>query len=115
MVSTIGLTTLEPLGELTAEEFVEEAIAGNLYVNIYTNDFPNGEIRGQFVLETDRERDGTRSLFLSADIESGSDITGVGSLQLEVTGTDVTIFSSIFIEGVLPCLLYTSPSPRDRG
>jgi len=55
--TTTELTTLEPLGELTAEEFVEEAIAGNLYVNIYTNDFPNGEIRGQFVLETDTDRD----------------------------------------------------------
>lgn len=39
-------------GSVDASEFIDELIAGNIYLNVHTDAFPNGEIRGQLMLQS---------------------------------------------------------------
>lgn len=38
-----------PLAGMSLTDLVEEIRAGNIYVNVHTEDFPDGEIRGQLI------------------------------------------------------------------
>ncbi|NJP37539.1 CHRD domain-containing protein [Alkalicoccus luteus] len=49
------LTEADLVGDLSWEEFSMELVAGNIYANLHTETFPDGEIRGQ--LETAEEGD----------------------------------------------------------
>ena len=42
-----GYITAEDLGEAGLSDLIEEMRAGNIYVNVHTEDNPGGEIRGQ--------------------------------------------------------------------
>lgn len=42
-----GTITEDDIGDRTFEEFIEAIEAGNTYVNVHTNQYPGGEIRGQ--------------------------------------------------------------------
>ena len=41
-----------PVGAMTAAEVVTAIKSGNTYINIHSSQYPNGEIRGQFLLST---------------------------------------------------------------
>lgn len=41
-----------PVGTLTAADVVNAIKSGNTYINVHSSQYPNGEIRGQFVLST---------------------------------------------------------------
>ena len=72
-------------------QFVEQAVAGNLYYNIHTSDFPGGEIRGQFAVVSDvQDSHNARVITLAAELDaaqepgplSDSDATGTASLTI---------------------------------
>ncbi|MCG8652209.1 MAG: spondin domain-containing protein, partial [Pirellulales bacterium] len=107
-VSHIG----QPLASLTTSqspaELVSEAVAGNLYYNIHTVDFPGGEIRGQLLLESDLTEDGIRTIVLTASLDSSqepdnasdSDATGSGRVTIVVDGANVTYSSELTVDGI---------------
>ena len=78
-------------------DFVTEALAGNLYFNVHTNDFNGGEIRGQLdtIVSDVTDADGVRTIVLSASLDSAQEPGGTS--DSDATGT-----------GSLTCLLYTS-------
>jgi hypothetical protein len=77
-----------------ATDFIGEALAGNLYFNIHTEDFPGGEIRGQLdrVASDDTADNGVRTIVLTASLDaaqepgpfSDSKATGEGVVTLTV-------------------------------
>jgi len=92
----------------TPADLVTEAEAGNLYVNVNTNDFPDGEIRGQFLLESDTTVDGVRTLQLRASLDSAqtlngasdSQATAIATVSIIVDGSDVTYRSNLNVDGI---------------
>ncbi len=84
--------SLQPTQNIAnAAGFVSEAVAGNLYYNIHTADFPAGEIRGQFTVESDvMDSHDTRVITLTAELDaaqepgpvSDSDATGTATLTI---------------------------------
>jgi len=117
-VEGVGFTVVDtagPLASLTTEqspeELVTEAINDNLYYNIHTTDFPNGEIRGQLLLESDEVVDGVRTITLNADLDgaqepapnlSDSPATGQGTVVITVDGEDVSYTSTLSVDGIDP-------------
>ena len=102
----------QPLESLTTEqssqELVEEAVNGNLYFNIHTQEFPGGEIRGQLFLESDETEDGVRTIELEAELDaaqepdnsSDSSATGEATVTIVVDGYTVTYSSFLEVEGI---------------
>ena len=99
----VSLTTSQSSAELVAE-----AVAGNLYFNVHTNDFPSGEIRGQLSLQSDDTVDGIRTITLTASLDgaqepdSASDslATGDGTVTIVVDGFEITYSSTLSIDGI---------------
>lgn len=103
----------QPLASLTTEqtpeELVAEAVAGNLYYNIHTTDFPGGEIRGQLLVQSDETAEGVRTITLSAALDadqepndaSDSEATGVGTVVIRVEDDVVTYSSDLSVEGIV--------------
>ena len=103
-----------PLTSLTTDQssadLVAEAVAGNLYFNVHTNDFNGGEIRGQLAVDTDvTDADGVRTITLSATLDasqepgptSDSDATGAGTVVIVVAADGSVSYSSeLSIEGL---------------
>ncbi|MDW3183353.1 beta strand repeat-containing protein [Roseobacter sp.] len=91
-------------------QFVEQAVAGNLYFNIHTAEFPGGEIRGQLLVDSDVTEGGFRTITLSGGLDasqepgptSDSTATGEGSLVIvqEVHTGAVTYSSELSIVGL---------------
>ncbi len=46
-VATGTLTEADLAGDMSWEEFTKAMVAGDIYVNLHTEQYPNGEIRGQ--------------------------------------------------------------------
>jgi len=77
-------------------EFVSEALAGNLYFNIHTNDFPSGEIRGQIdTVVSDETVDGVRTITLTADLDASQE-PGPTSDSVATGSATVTIVVDTF-------------------
>ncbi|WP_195821789.1 beta strand repeat-containing protein [Roseobacter sp. MH60115] len=91
-------------------QFVEQAVAGNLYFNIHTAEFPGGEIRGQLLVDSDVTVGGFRTITLSGGLDasqepgptSDSTATGEGSLVIvqEVHTGAVTYSSELSVVGL---------------
>ena len=106
--------TDQPLASLTTAQspadLVAEAVAGNLYYNVHTNDFNGGEIRGQLLLDTDvTDADGVRTITLNASLDaaqepgptSDSAATGSGTVVITVAADGSVSYSSeLSIEGL---------------
>ena len=96
--------SLQPTQNINdAAGFVSEAIAGNLYYNIHTADFPGGEIRGQFEVVSDEGDGHGRVIELVATLDasqepgptSDSDATGTATLTISVDeATGQVVYSS---------------------
>ncbi|MEM9213343.1 MAG: spondin domain-containing protein [Cyanobacteria bacterium P01_F01_bin.150] len=88
----------------TPAQIVTEAVAGNLYFNVHTNDFNGGEIRGQLstVVSDTTDGSGVRTIVLSATLDaaqepgptSDSTATGTGEVTLVVAADGTVTYSS---------------------
>ncbi|MBO9398568.1 CHRD domain-containing protein [Shimia sp. R9_2] len=88
---TVG-ASLQPTPNINdGAGFVSEALAGNLYYNIHTSDFPAGEIRGQFEVVSDvMDSHNARVITLRAELDasqepgptSDSEATGTATLTI---------------------------------
>ncbi len=104
--------TDQPLVSLTtsqsSSELVDEAVAGNLYFNVHTNEFNGGEIRGQLELQSDSVVDSVRVLTLSASLDgaqepdgaSDSTATGEARVTITVDGSTVTYSATLSVDGI---------------
>ncbi|WP_170577838.1 beta strand repeat-containing protein [Ruegeria arenilitoris] len=90
--------------------FVEQAVQGNLYYNIHTNQFPAGEIRGQLSVDSDVTENGIRTVSLSGGLDaaqepgplSNSEATGEATVVITqnlYTG-EVTYSSELSVVGI---------------
>ncbi|MDJ0612936.1 MAG: CHRD domain-containing protein [Rhizobiaceae bacterium] len=97
--------------------FVEQAVAGNLYYNIHTAEFPGGEIRGQLLVDSDETVGDVRTITLSGGLDasqepgplSDSDATGQASLVITqnlLTG-EVSYSSELSVDGISEADLLT--------
>ncbi len=107
-------STGQPLASLTtnqtAAELVDEAVAGNLYYNIHTNDFNGGEIRGQLLLQSDEtdSATGIRTITLAGPLDASQEpgptsdslATGEGTVVITVDGSSVTYSSDLTVSGL---------------
>lgn len=83
-------------------QFVEQAVAGNLYYNIHTADFPSGEIRGQLEVVSDTGTGHDRVIELAGSLDasqepgptSDSDATGFASLTISFNEAGEVLYSS---------------------
>ncbi len=83
-------------------QFVEQAVAGNLYYNIHTADFPGGEIRGQLNVVSDTGEGHNRVIELAGDLDasqepgptSDSAATGEATLTISFTEAGEVVYSS---------------------
>lgn len=91
-------------------QFVEQAVAGNLYFNIHTSDFIGGEIRGQLLVDSDDTVGDVRTITLSGGLDasqepgptSDSEATGESSVVITqnlVTG-EVSYSSELTVVGL---------------
>ncbi|MEM9231436.1 MAG: CHRD domain-containing protein, partial [Pseudomonadota bacterium] len=82
--------------------FVEEALAGNLYYNVHTADFPGGEIRGQLFVVSDIGDGHDRVIELAGALDasqepgptSDSEATGEATLTITFNAQGEVIYSS---------------------
>ncbi|MEP3264689.1 MAG: CHRD domain-containing protein [Hyphomicrobiales bacterium] len=107
-------------GSSYGDEFIAEAVAGNLYYNIHTTDFAGGEIRGQLFVENDVTEDGFRVITLAGDLDAAqepgplSDSAATGDATLTIrqnleTG-EVVYSSELNVVGLAESDLQT-PAP----
>jgi len=85
-------------------DFVTEALAGNLYFNVHTNDFNGGEIRGQLdTIESNvTDEFGVQTIVLSASLDaaqepgptSDSEATGSGTVTIVVAADGSISYST---------------------
>ncbi|WP_050603844.1 S-layer family protein [Ruegeria sp. 6PALISEP08] len=90
--------------------FVEEAVQGNLYYNIHTEEFPAGEIRGQLLVDSDVTEGGFRTVTLSGDLDATqepgptSDSAATGDATVVITQNlatgEVTYSSELNVVGL---------------
>lgn len=104
--SAVAVESLTPAAVPDDAAFLAEALAGNLYFNIHTNDFNGGEIRGQLdTIVSDITITGVRTIVLSADLDaaqepgptSDSAATGAGLVTL-VVAADGSVTYSLELE-----------------
>ncbi|WP_317056808.1 beta strand repeat-containing protein [Roseovarius rhodophyticola] len=83
-------------------QFVEQAVAGNLYYNIHTADFPGGEIRGQLSVVSDTGRGHDRVIELAGSLDasqepgptSDSEATGEATVTISFDEEGNVLYSS---------------------
>ncbi|NRB03093.1 MAG: CHRD domain-containing protein [Rhodobacteraceae bacterium] len=103
----------QPLSSLTTDQspavLLEEAVAGRLYYNIHTTDFPSGAIRGQLLLQSDvTDTSGVRTITLAATLDAGQEpnnsstsaAVGQGTVVVTVDGDTITYSSDLAVEGL---------------
>lgn len=99
---------VEPLADV---EFLTEALGGNLYFNVHTNDFNGGEIRGQLDnLVSDTTDGAVRTIVLGAELDAAqelgptSDSEATGEAQVMITVNNdtgvITYSTDLYITGL---------------
>ncbi|WP_299043592.1 CHRD domain-containing protein [uncultured Tateyamaria sp.] len=95
--------SLQPTANIgDAAGFVSEALAGNLYYNIHTSDFPGGEIRGQLLVVSDTGQGHDRVIELAGSLDaaqepgptSDSAATGEATLTIRFNEAGEVVYSS---------------------
>lgn len=86
-----ALALVNPNDGIASDQIVSEGIAGNLYFNFHTNDFPSGELRGQLELVADnRDANGVGTVEFSANLSGDQEVPPVAT---DASGTATTIFT----------------------
>ncbi|WP_298914285.1 CHRD domain-containing protein [uncultured Roseobacter sp.] len=105
-VSVVNQTVVAPgqFGSAIADgaQFVEQAVAGNLYYNIHTSDFPAGEIRGQLEVISDTGTGHDRVIELAGSLDasqepgptSDSNATGEATVTISFNEAGEVLYSS---------------------
>ncbi|WP_338550831.1 CHRD domain-containing protein [Roseovarius phycicola] len=83
-------------------QFVEQALAGNLYYNIHTSDFPGGEIRGQLEVVSDTGVGHDRVIELAGSLDAAQEpgptsdslATGEATLTISFNEAGEVVYSS---------------------
>lgn len=78
-------------GKIDATGIVAELMAGNIYINVHTDDNPNGEIRGQLVMGETLSFDGWLNGAQQFPTPAMSDAMGVVSISANATWDTLTI------------------------
>lgn len=102
----------QPLTSLSTNQppinLLNQAVAGNLYFNVHTSDFPTGALRGQLEVVSESILDGVRTIELAANLtaeqEPNNSSTSLGSGQGTMTivseGDVITYSSTLVISGL---------------
>ncbi len=78
--------------ELAPSDIVSEAIAGNIYFNVHTTEFPAGEVRGQLELISDvSDGNGGRIVTLTAVLDGAQEVPA--PVDTPATGTATVVFT----------------------
>ncbi|MEO0645451.1 MAG: spondin domain-containing protein [Cyanobacteria bacterium J06650_10] len=101
----VAVESLNPEAIADDTAFLGEALAGNFYFNVHTNDFNGGEIRGQLSTIDDQRTNGVGTVVLSGALDaaqepgptSDSAATGTGRVTL-VVGADGEITYSLDLD-----------------
>lgn len=87
------LDLVNPNQGITSVEILNEGIAGNLYYNFHTNDFPGGELRGQLELaEDNRDANGVGEVIFINEL-SGEQEVADEPVNTDASGTATTTFT----------------------
>ncbi len=81
--------------EALTDELISELFAGNLYVNVHTDDYPAGEIRGQVL-----PRDGAELSARLTPAQEPADVTSDGSGTAAFTLTDEGLDFRVTVNGL---------------
>ncbi|MGF1535850.1 MAG: CHRD domain-containing protein [Elainellaceae cyanobacterium] len=85
------LALVNPNETLDADTIVSEGVAGNLYFNFHTTDFPSGEVRGQLELVADnRDVSGVGTIEFTSVISGDQEVPPV---ETDASGTATTVFT----------------------
>ncbi|MEL7471603.1 MAG: CHRD domain-containing protein, partial [Pseudomonadota bacterium] len=108
--AVVGASLQDTANINDAAGFVSEAVAGNLYYNIHTSDFPGGEIRGQLLVDSDVTEGNLRTIELSGGLDaaqepgptSDSEATGQATLTVvqNLETGEVTYSSVLSVTGL---------------
>ncbi|MGJ3247362.1 MAG: spondin domain-containing protein [Elainellaceae cyanobacterium] len=103
---------VNPNGDIAADQIVSEGVAGNLYFNFHTNDFPSGELRGQLDLVADnRDEMGVGTVEFSASLSGDQEVpvpadteaSGIATVLFTVAGDgSVTYSTDVSVVGLSP-------------
>ncbi|MEP3276706.1 MAG: CHRD domain-containing protein, partial [Stappiaceae bacterium] len=78
--------------ELAPADIVSEAVAGNIYFNVHTTEFPSGEVRGQLELVSDApDGNGGRIVTLTAALDGAQEVPA--PTDTPATGTATVVFT----------------------
>lgn len=87
------LDLVNPNDGLGAAEIVSEGIAGNLYYNFHTADFPGGELRGQLELSADnRDANGVGTVVFTSNLSGDQEVQDE-PVVTDASGTATTTFT----------------------
>lgn len=101
--------------DLAPADIVSEAIAGNIYFNVHTTEFPSGEIRGQLEFVSDVKEGGFRVVTLTSvlngaqEVPAPTDSPAVGeatvTFRLDSRGRVVSYETDLNVSGLVGELL----------
>jgi len=101
--------------DLAPAQIVSEAIAGNIYFNVHTTEFPSGEIRGQLEFVSDVTEDGLRVVTLTSvlngaqEVPAPTDSPAIGeatvTFRLDASGQVVSYGTDLSVSGLVGELL----------
>ena len=89
------LILVNPNDGIAADQIVSEGIAGNLYFNFHTSDFPSGELRGQLDLLADnRDGNGVGTVAFTTSLSGDQEVPAPADTDASGTATTILTVAS---------------------